>query len=142
MKEKRKTNKIYNNNRNKNDIIFKNMKKSYSNSSLRIPSKKNYKEVNRYNSNDIKNQRKTAKKEICGKFKRNPQNFYTETLCDLVIKSLDIDKNEIEKNKLNNKIKEDNITKEKNIENSFEDKMDMEAYNNLKKYFEKNNFDD
>ena len=145
--ENRKTNKK-DNSFTSHNITFKKVKKSFSNCSMIIPYKIKYKIRDRYNSNDNKNirkkeiQRKKHKKEICGKFKRNPQNFYTETLCDLVIKSLDIDKNEIEKNQLNYKIKEDNITKEKNIENSFEHKMNMEAYNNLKKYFEKNNFDD
>jgi hypothetical protein len=139
--QKRNTNKKNNINYKDNIVI-----KSYSNSSLIISPKENHKVKNRYNSNDNdlrkrEIQRKKYKKEICKKFKRNPQNFYTEPLCDLVIKSLDLDKSDENNNNLNNKINEDNSTKENVIENSFERKMNIEAYNNLKKYFEENNFD-
>jgi hypothetical protein len=92
---------------------------------------------NRYNSNsndkNVKtnvNQRNTPKKDICEKFKKNPQNFYTENLCDLVIKSLDIDeKKETKKN--TNKIL-----------NNIDKKINLKAYYNLKKFFEENNLDD
>ena len=66
------------------------------------------------------------------RFKRNPQVFYTEELCDLVLKSLDLDNsNEGEG------LREDN---KKYIILNKETKM--RAYYNLKKYFEKNNMDD
>ena len=132
----------------KNNIHYKDniLIKSYSNSSLIISPKKNHKVINRYNSNDNylrkrEIQRKKPKKEICKKFKRNPQKFYTEPLCDLVLQSLDLDKSEEKNNNSNYKINEENNTKKNVMENSFERNMNIEAYNNLKKYFEENNFD-
>ena len=80
---------------------------------------------------DFEIKRRTPKKEICERFKRNPQVFYTEELCDLVLKSLDLDNsNEGERLRENNKKK---IILDKETE--------MRAYYNLKKYFEKNNMD-
>ena len=81
---------------------------------------------------DFEIKRRTPKKEICERFKRNPQVFYTEELCDLVLKSLDLDNSNENKG-----LREDN---KKYIKLDKETKM--RAYYNLKKYFEKNNLDD
>ena len=84
------------------------------------------------NSNDTKI--KPPKIEICEKFKKNPQSFFTENLCDLVIKSLDLEENgENDENKKN---------EEKEKINLIDKKINMQAYYNLKKYFEENNLDD
>ena len=119
--------------------LKKALKKSNSNSSLSIISKNkkkfdlNDKKIN----NEIKIKRKTPKKEICEKFKKNPQLFYGEDLCDLVMKSLCLgeeEKKEENKNKIN--------VIRKNKDNLLDKKINMQAYYNLKKYFEENNLDD
>ena len=68
------------------------------------------------NSNKIYNNNYNIKRKnkLCEKFKNNPQLFYNEELCDLVIKSFDLDgiyinrnnskgRNKNEINKLTNK---------------------------------------
>ena len=95
------------------------MKKS--NSGISIRSNKEEMLLNKYkllrnkNSNSHKNNYNMKKRnKICEKFKNNPQLFYNEELCDLVIKSFDLDgiyinrnnskgRNKNEINKLSNK---------------------------------------
>ena len=104
--------------------------------------------------------------KICEKFRSNPQKFYTEKLCDTVLKSLNISKDEILTKSLsqidfadNNKKERENFKKtdmKKTMINSNEKKnvnkkkrkskdddvIDMRAFNNLKKYFEENNYNE
>ena len=89
-------------------------------------------------------QRKTPKKEICEKFKKNPQNFFTENLCDLVIKSMDLDENGQKRVKHNNldKNKKRNKNNDKDYEKSIDKHINMQAYYKLKKYFEENKSDE
>jgi len=89
----------------------------------------------------------TPKKEICERFKKNPQIFYTEELCDLVLKSLDLDisnegegLNEDRNKSPVNRNKNGRINKRKF--NKLDKEIEIQAYYNLKKYFEKNNLDD
>ena len=133
------------NNQDKNDNMNRKIIKSKSASILPIKKKSNKKlslKINRYNS---ENKVKTPKKIICEKFKKNPQFFYTENLCDLVLKSLDLnDKNNDNKEKEN---KNNDIEKNKNIndktnESILKEVINLQAYLNLKKYFEENKFDE
>lgn len=92
------------------------------------------------NSNDSK--RIPPKKNICEKFKKNPQFFYTENLCDLVIKSFDFstsDDNKENFNKFNGAVSDSKNNTEKNVINK---RFNMEAYYNLKKFFKENNLDE
>ena len=93
---------------------------------------------------DSKNKRRTPKKEICERFRKNPQIFYTEELCDLVLKSLDLDSSneaDEDRNKNSHSRNENrNIYNKKYI--TLDKETKMRAYYNLKKYFEKNNLDD
>ena len=115
--------------------------------------------LNNYNSKNLSNKsplkqvdknpeikKQTPKKEICEKFIKNPQQFYTEELCDLVLKSFDFENsndNGISENKdkaLNNRNGSSNIKKKKDY--IFDKEINMQAYYNLKKYFEENNLHD
>ena len=131
------------------------MKKSYSASSLKLSMKNKNKILNNYNSNNISNKsplrqvskdteikKRTPKKEICEKFVKNPQQFYTEELCDLVLKSFDFENkgSDDKKKDLNSKDGSSNIKKKKDY--IFEKEVNLQAYYNLKKYFEENNLDD
>ena len=100
---KKEKNKINNNEKEKK------LKKS--SSAKLISSNKEKMLLNKYNiKNDKKIFHKIQKnktsnnnhKKVCQKFKKNPQLFYTEDLCKLVIKSWDMDENG--ENKENNKI--------------------------------------
>ena len=93
-------------------------------------------------------------KKVCQKFKKNPQLFYTEDLCNLVIKSLDLEENEDNKendkilvNKINQKDKDNNTVKYVNRNNIFlnDDNMEdmgeiednnIEPFNSLQKIIE------
>ena len=134
------------------------MKKSYSASSMMLSVNKKNKIINNYNSKNLNNKsplkqvdknseikKRTPKKEICEKFIKNPQQFYTEELCDLVLKSFDFENNndngesENKEKALNNK---NGSSKIKNKKDFISDKeVNMQAYYNLKKYFEENNLD-
>ena len=104
--------------------------------------------------------------KICEKFRSNPQKFYTEKLCDTVLKSLNISKDEILTKSLsqidfadNNKNEREifkktdmkktmiNSNEKKNVnkkkrKSKDDDVIDMRAFNNLKKYFEENNYNE
>ena len=122
-----------NNNKTNNNIKNINKLKSKSKSTTNLLIKKNEK-------NDLKKgnntKAKTPKKEICPKFKENPQFFYTEKLCDSVIKSLGLE----EKNE-NNKVNKINNTTNNNKERDIFKGIDMKAYHNLKEYLENNKFE-
>ena len=82
-------------------------------------------------------------KKICEKFKNNPQLFYTENLCSLVIKSLDLSNEEDnkEKNKIvvNKNKKDTKINEHKEIDNRkdiYIDDIDNEPFSNLQKIIE------
>ena len=135
----------------KEDTNSNNIKKSNSTSALMLSMENINKLKNKYkiNDNNLKIrekdvQRKTPKKEICEKFKKNPQNFFTENLCDLVIKSMDLDENGQKRVKHNNldKNKKRNKNNDKDYENSIDKHINMQAYYNLKKYFEENKSDE
>ena len=88
--------------------------------------------VNKANKTNKNNQ----PKKVCDKFKKNPQLFYTEDLCNLVIKSLDLEENEDNKendkilvNKINQKDKENNTVKYINRNNIFLNNENMEEMN-------------
>ena len=112
---------IYKRNKFKNNLNIKNKQlKNNSNDSKRIP----------------------TKKEICEKFKKNPQFFYTENLCDLVIKSFDFstaDENKENFNKFNGAVNDNKNNVQKIV---IDKKINMEAYFNLKKFFKENNLDE
>jgi hypothetical protein len=112
---------IYKRNKFKNNLNIKNKQlKNVSNDSKRIP----------------------PKKDICEKFKKNPQFFYTENLCDLVIKSFDFsttDDNKENFNKFNGTVSDNKNNAQKN---EIDKKINMEAYFNLKKFFKENNLDE
>ena len=136
----------------KNDGKTKKLKKS--SSSKLITSNKEL--LNKYN---LKKEKPIYKKitnnkiihktkKVCEKFKNNPQFFYTENLCNLVIKSLDLDKNgeDKENNKIiNNKNKDNN---NKNIKTNYNPKnnyinyenenieMEIDPFNSLQKIIE------
>ena len=94
---------------------------------------------------DFKDKRRTPKKEICERFRKNPQAFYTEELCDLVLKSLDLDSSN-ETDGLSKDRKKNSVSRNENgnIYNKkyiiLDKETKMRAYLNLKKYFEKNNY--
>ena len=115
--------------------------------------------LNNYNSKNLSNKsplkqvdknpeikKQTPKKEICEKFIKNPQQFYTEELCDLVLKSFNFENNndngekENKDKALNKRNGSNNIKNKKDFISDKE--VDMRAYYNLKKYFEENNLDD
>ena len=86
------------------------------------------------------------KKRICKKFKNNPQQFFTEDLCNLVVKSFDIDENE--DNKENNNIQingeknDDNYIQENNFANYENEKeINEEPFNSLQKIIEESDED-
>ena len=86
------------------------------------------------------------KKRICKKFKNNPQQFFTEDLCNLVVKSFDIDENE--DNKENNNIQingeksDDNHIQENNFANYENEKeINEEPFNSLQKIIEESDED-
>ncbi len=126
------------------------MVKSKSASSLRLPNNKRNKLKNNFeidnknylktNSNDSKRIR--TKKEICKKFKKNPQFFYTEDLCNLVLKSFDIDENDDNKENINKTNNMNNCYKNKTQISLIDKKINMQAYYNLKQFFKENNLDD
>ena len=83
-------------------VIIKDSKKvKKSNSGISIRSNKEEMLLNKYkllknrktNSNKKYNNNYNIKRKnkLCEKFKNNPQLFYNEELCDLVIKSFDLD---------------------------------------------------
>ena len=109
-----------------------------------------YKKIEKYKINKSKG--------ICEKFKKNPQSFYTEELCSLVIKSLELeetkdDKDDEEKNKIKvNKIENINKKRNKNekIENNIIDNydngntgidMENEVFSSLQKIIEESDED-
>ena len=131
-----------NNDNKKNLIGFENkneMKKiKRSNSGISIRSNKEEMLLNKYkllrnkNSNSHKKNYNIKKRnKICEKFKNNPQLFYNEELCDLVIKSLDLDGDYMNKNnsKCRNKNERNNynsINKNENMTDTYFNDEPME----------------
>ena len=127
LKRKTKKNKsILLNNKNKKNLIevenkkeIKKMKKS--NSGISIRSNKEEMLLNKYkllkkrkansNKKNYKNYNIKRRNKLCEKFKNNPQLFYGEELCDLVIKSLNLDGEylNIKNSKVQNKNKNNNL---------------------------------
>ena len=97
---------------------FKKIKKS--NSAKSVSSNNEKKILSKYKlrnkKSDFIKKNYIIKKRICEKFKNNPQLFYSEELCDLVIKSLDLEK---DNDKSRNKYKTININ------NSFNKRKNM-----------------
>ena len=144
LKRKKSKNKsiLLNNDNKKNLIGFENkneMKKiKKSNSGISIRSNKEVMLLNKYkllrnkNSNSHKKNYNIKKRnKICEKFKNNPQLFYNEELCDLVIKSLDLDGDYMNKNnsKCRNKNERNNynsINKNENMTDTYFNDEPME----------------
>ena len=144
LKRKKSKNKsiLLNNDNKKNLIGFENkneMKKiKRSNSGISIRSNKEEMLLNKYkllrnkNSNSHKKNYNIKKRnKICEKFKNNPQLFYNEELCDLVIKSLDLDGDYMNKNnsKCRNKNERNNynsINKNENMTDTYFNDEPME----------------
>ena len=144
LKRKKSKNKsiLLNNDNKKNLIGFENkneMKKiKKSNSGISIRSNKEEMLLNKYkllrnkNSNSHKKNYNIKKRnKICEKFKNNPQLFYNEELCDLVIKSLDLDGDYMNKNnsKCRNKNERNNynsINKNENMTDTYFNDEPME----------------
>ena len=127
LKRKKSKNKsiLLNNDNKKNLIGFENkneMKKiKKSNSGISIRSNKEEMLLNKYkllkkrkansNKKNYKNFNIKRRNKLCEKFKNNPQLFYGEELCDLVIKSLNLDGEylNIKNSKVQNKNKNNNL---------------------------------
>lgn len=149
LKRKKSKNKsiLLNNDNKKNLIGFENkneMKKiKKSNSGISIRSNKEEMLLNKYkllrnkNSNSHKKNYNIKKRnKICEKFKNNPQLFYNEELCDLVIKSLDLDGDYMNKNnsKCRNKNERNNynsINKNENMTDTYFNDEPMEFHQKI-----------
>ena len=89
--------------------------------------------------------KKQEKIVLCERFRNNPQMFFKEELCDLMIESLNLDKDEILTKSLSQKDIENNNNTNKKVKNKKckdDDGFNMKAFNNLKKYFEENQISD
>ena len=96
-------------------------------------------------SKKIEEPKKKEKIVICERFKNNPQMFFKEELCDLMIESLNLDKDEILTKSLSQKdIATNNQTNKtkKNKKSKDDNGLNMKAFNNLKAYFEENQSSD
>ena len=106
---------------------------------------------NKPNYQKIQKDKINKTKRVCEKFRNNPQLFYTEELCSLVIKSLDLDNdNDDEDNKENNRIVVNKIKKDNKIKSNednynqkefYMDELGVDPFSNLQKIIEESEED-
>ena len=96
---------------------------------------KKYK-LKRRNSNSKKNKNYAKKRnKICDKFRNNPQSFYGEELCDLVLKSFDIEGIHLNYKDIKTRNNDDKIQTNL-ISNKKENKTEIDVNEKLNKYLQ------
>ena len=96
---------------------------------------KKYK-LKRRNSNSKKNKNYAKKRnKICDKFRNNPQSFYGEELCDLVLKSFDIEGIHLNHKDIKTRNNDDKIQTNL-ISNKKENKTEIDVNEKLNKYLQ------